>query len=41
LKQCLLDALADPNTSDIRTRLGADRGGRALAERVVHQVIEA
>jgi len=41
LKQCLLDALADPNTFDIRTRLGADRGGRALAERVVHRVIEA
>lgn len=30
LKQCLLDALADPNTFDIRTRLGVDRGGRAL-----------
>lgn len=41
LKQCLLDALADPNTFDIRTRLGVDRGGRALAERVVHRVIEA
>lgn len=39
LKQCLVNALADPNTIDIRTRLGADRGGRALAERVVHQVI--
>jgi malonate decarboxylase gamma subunit len=41
LKQDLLDALAATNTVDSRATLGAERGGRALAARVVQQVLVA
>lgn len=41
LKQDLLDALAATNTVDARATLGAERGGRALAARVVQQVLVA
>jgi len=39
LKQCLLDALAAPNTVDTRATLGAERGGRALAASVIQRVL--
>jgi malonate decarboxylase gamma subunit len=41
LKQGLLDALAATNTVDARAALGAERGGRALAARIVQQVLVA
>jgi malonate decarboxylase gamma subunit len=41
LKQCLVDALNDTDTSDRRAALGAQRGGRNLSARVVEQVLAA
>lgn len=41
LRQCLVDALHDSNTTDRRAELGAGRGGRTLAARVVQQVLAA
>lgn len=41
LQQCLVAALADPQTTDVRVDLGAERGGRMLAARVVQQVLVA
>ena len=41
LRQCLRDALQDGNTTDLRAELGAARGGRTLAARVVQQVLAA
>ena len=38
LRQSLIAALNDTNTVDRRAALGAERGGRALAARVVQQV---
>ena len=41
VRQCLCDALQDSNTADQRAELGAERGGRTLAARVVQQVLVA
>jgi malonate decarboxylase gamma subunit len=41
LSQCLINALADPVISDERAVLGAERGGRMLAARVMQQVLAA
>jgi len=41
LRQCLRDALQNPNVQDLRAEHGAARGGRALAADIVQRVLAA